>query len=106
MGSFIWQKADGTVDFEAFSTTRIPSNITAYDNFSKKTLNVKGIWAATKQVAFTLGAAYEKYDYSDIQMDAYIYNLRVGANQNFLSGAYAFPNYKASIVYATVTYRF
>jgi hypothetical protein len=106
VGSAIWQKADGSVDFAAFSTTRIPSNITAYDNFTKKTLNVKGMYAATKQLDVTVGAAYEKYDYSDIQMDAYIYNLRVGANQSYLSGAYAFPNYKASIVYATLTYRF
>jgi hypothetical protein len=106
VGSFIWQKADGSVDFEAFSTTRIPSDITRYDNFSKKTLNVKGIYAATKRIDLTLGAAWEKYDYSDIQMDAYIYNLRTGTNQNYLSGAYAFPNYKASIVYGMVTYRF
>lgn len=106
VGSAIWQKADGSVDFEAFSTTRIPSNITNYDNFSKKTLNVKGIWSATKQLDVTLGAAYEKYDYSDIQMDAYLYNLRTGVNQNYLSGAYAFPSYKATIVYGTVTYRF
>jgi hypothetical protein len=106
VGSAIWQKADGAVDFEAFSTTRIPTNITRYDNFSKKALNVRGIFAAMKNIDLTLGAAYEKYDYSDLQMDAYLYALRTGTNQNYLSGAYAFPNYKASIVYATVTYRF
>jgi len=52
------------------------------------------------------GAAYEKYDYTDVQMDDYIYAIRTGTNQSYLSGAYAFPNYKASIVYVTVAYRF
>jgi hypothetical protein len=39
-------------------------------------------------------------------MNDYIYNIRTGTNQGYLSGAYAFPNYRASIVYATLTYSF
>jgi len=104
-GSYIWTKANGEVDFAAPSYA-FAQPIDQYDNFRKQTLNVKGIYAATKQVDVTLGAAYEKYTYSDIQMNDYIYNVRTGTNQGFLSGAYAFPNYRASIVYATVSYRF
>jgi hypothetical protein len=39
-------------------------------------------------------------------MDDYIANIRTGSNQNYFSGAYAAPNYKASIIYATLAYRF
>ena len=104
-GSYIWTKADGNVDFQApAAANAIP--ITEYDNFKKQTLNIKGIYKATKQLDVTLGYAYEKYDYADIQMDGYIYNVRTGSNQSYLSGAYAFPNYKASIGYVYFTYRF
>ena len=44
--------------------------------------------------------------YSDIQMDGYIYNVRTGSNQSYLSGAYAFPSYRANVVYGWLTYRF
>ena len=54
----------------------------------------------------TLGAAYEKYEVDDALMNDYVHNLRTGSNQNFFSGAYAFSSYKASIVYAILTYRF
>jgi hypothetical protein len=104
-GSYIWTKADGSVDFQAPSfANAIP--ISNYDNFKKQTLNLKGVYKATKQLDVTLGYAYEKYDYSDIQMDGYIYNVKTGSNQNYLSGAYAFPNYTASIGYVYLTYRF
>ena len=104
-GSYIWTKADGSVDFTAPAFANA-APITNYDNFRKQQLNLKGTYAMTKQWDVTLGYAYEKYDYSDIQMDGYIYNIRTGSNQNYLSGAYAYPNYRASIGYVWVTYRF
>ena len=104
--SLIWQKTDGTVDFATPNNLGNPMNIDAYDSFRKKSLNVKALFAATKAVDVTVGAAYEKYDFSDVQIDGYLYAIRTGTNQNFLSGAYAFPSYKASIVYVTLTYRF
>jgi MtrB/PioB family decaheme-associated outer membrane protein len=106
VGSLIWQKANGAVDFAAQSTVANPMNIDRYDNFRKKALNVRGMYAVTRHLDVSLGAAWEKYEYTDIQMDEYIYNIRTGTNQSFLTGAYAFPNYKASIVYATLAYRF
>jgi len=106
VGSLIWQKADGAVDFAAQSAVANPMNIDRYDNFNKKSLNVRALYAVSKHFDVSLGAAWEKYTYSDIQMDDYIYAIRTGTNQSYLSGAYAFPNYKASIVYATIAYRF
>jgi MtrB/PioB family decaheme-associated outer membrane protein len=104
-GSFIYTKANGEVDFQAPSVANaIP--IDQYDNYKKQQLNVKATYAATKQLDVVVGAAYEKYTYSDIQMDGYIQNIRTGSNQNFFSGAYANPNYRASILYVTLTYHF
>ena len=105
-GSLVWQKANGEVDFAAMSTVANPIPIDQYDNFRKTTLNVRGIYAVSKRLDVSVGAAYEKYDYSDIQMNDYIYAVRTGTNQSYLTGAYASPNYRAGIVYATVTYRF
>lgn len=105
-GAAIWQKTDGAVDFTTPNNFGNPIDIGAYDSFKKSTLNLKGIYAFTREVEVTLGAAYEKYDFSDVQIDGYIHAIRTGTTQNFLSGAYAFPSYKATVVYATLTYRF
>lgn len=105
-GALIWQKTDGMVDFATPNNFGNPVDIDAYDSFRKKSLNLKAIYAATRQIEVTLGAAYEKFDFSDVQIDGYIHALRTGTTQHYLTGAYAFPSYKASVVYATLTYRF
>jgi hypothetical protein len=105
-GSAIIQRGDGGVDFAANSSVANAQNIVAYDDFKKRALNLRAVYSATKQLQFTLGAAYEKYTYQDIQMDGYVYNILTGVNQSFLSGAYANPNYRATIIYGTVAYRF
>jgi hypothetical protein len=103
--SLIWQKGDGGVDFTAPSVANA-QNITNYDDFQKRALNIKATWRADKNLEFTFGAAYEKYTYSDIQMNDYIYNLKTGSNQNYFSGAYANPSYRVNIIYGMVAYRF
>ena len=104
--SGIIQRGDGGVDFAANSTVANAQNIVAYDDFKKRSFNVRAVYAPTKQIQLTLGAAYEKYTYQDIQLDGYIYNIVTGVNQSFLTGAYANPNYRATIIYGTVAYRF
>lgn len=104
--SAIVQRGDGGVDFTANSTVANAQNIVSYDDFKKRAFNVRAVYRATKQIQLTLGAAYEKYTYTDIQLDGYLFNVATGANQNFFSGAYANPSYKASIIYGTVAYRF
>jgi hypothetical protein len=103
--SLIWQKGDGGVDFTAPSVANA-QNITNYDDFQKRALNVKAIYKVQKNIEFTMGVAYEKYTYSDIQMNDYIYNIRTGSNQNYFSGAYANPSYRANIIYGLIAYRF
>lgn len=102
VGSLIWQETDGTADFAANPAFYTPQNITAYDSFRKTALNLKGIYAVDKNFDLTIGYAYEQYHNSDISMDGYNYTLQ----GNFLSGAYAFPNYNANIIYATLKYKF
>jgi hypothetical protein len=103
--SAIWQKGDGGVDFTAPSVANA-QNIQPYDDFQKRSLNFKAIVKASKDVDVTLGYAYEKYSYSDIQLNDYIYNIKTGSNQNFFSGAYANPSYRTNILYGMVTWRF
>ena len=103
--SAIWQKGDGGVDFSAPAVANA-QNITNYDDFQKRALNLRAVYKATRQVEVTFGTAYEKYTYSDIQMNDYINNIRTGANQNYLTGAYANPNYRATIIYGLIAYRF
>jgi len=103
--SLIWQKGDGGVDFTAPSVANA-QNITNYDDFQKRALNIKATYRVEKNVELTFGAAYEKYTYSDIQMNDYIYALKTGSNQNYLTGAYANPNYRVNIIYGMIAYRF
>jgi len=104
--SAIHQKNDGNVDFESISNRGNPQDISNFENIKKTTLYLKGTFAAMKNLDVTVGAAYEKYDVDDALFNDYVYTLRTGTNQNFYSGAYAFSSYKASIVYAYLTYRF
>lgn len=104
--SAIHQKTDGAVDFQSLNNFGNPQAINNYENVRKTTLNLKGTYAVMKSLDVTVGAAYEKYDLDDVQFNGYINNIRTGTTQNYFSGAYAFTSYKASIVYATVTYRF
>ena len=103
--SAIWQKGDGGVDFTAPSVANA-QNITNYDDFQKRAFNIKAMYRADKNVEFTFGYAYEKYTYSDIQLNDYINNIRTGSNQNFFSGAYANPNYRVNIIYGMLAWRF
>ena len=58
-----------------------------------------------------MGTAFEQYRYSDIAYNGYQYTIPAGTPPNFfgtsyLSGAYAFPNYRANIWYAMVNSKF
>ena len=103
--SAIWQKGDGGVDFTAPSVANA-QNITNYDDFQKRSFNLRATYRADKNVDVTFGAAYEKYTYSDIQLNDYLNAIKTGANQNYLSGAYANPNYRVNIIYGMLTWRF
>ena len=63
------------------------------------------IYKVDKNFDLTLGYAYEKYSYSDAQLNGYNYTQITGGAANYLSGAYANPNYNANIFYVSLKYK-
>jgi hypothetical protein len=110
-GSAIYYKTDGAVDLalqEGVPTSVVrPVPIQYYDDTKRTSITVKGVYDFTRALTLTAGYAYEKYEFSDEQFNGYRYTIPASSNQNsYLSGAYAFPQYKANIFYALVSYRF
>jgi len=109
--SAIYYKTDGDVDLSLQegvpSSVVRPLPVTAWDDTKKKSFNLKGVYAFNKTWTFTGGWAYERYEYSDSQMDGYQYTVAGSSNQNaYLNGTYAQPRYSANILYFLVNYRF
>jgi MtrB/PioB family decaheme-associated outer membrane protein len=109
--SAIYYKTDGMVDLqlqEGVPTSVVrPVPITYFDDTKKTSINVKGTYDFSKRLSLTAGYAYEKYEYSDEQYNGYRYTIPASSNQNsYLSGVYAFPQYKANIFYGFVSWRF
>jgi len=100
-GSLIWEETDGTVDFATNAVNFPVFNIPAYDSFSKVALNLSAVYIIDKAFDVTFGYAYERYKYDDAQLNGYNYTQ----SGNYLSGAYAFPNYNANIFYINFKYK-
>lgn len=100
-----YEKADGSNDFTTSYATTIPwANVSALDDYTKHSLNTKLTFKASKNLSVDLGYLYENLKYSDAAYDGYTY---VPAGTTYaLSGAYANPNYDASVVYTKLTYKF
>ena len=111
-GSFIWSRTDGSVDIVSQNNFGSPIPINRFDTTSKVALNLKGIYTLDRHWQYTFGYAYEEYNYSDIAYNGYQYTIPSGSPANgfnatsYLSGAYAFPNYRANIFYFVVNYKF
>lgn len=108
-GSYIWSKTSGAVDFSALAPStypNYPTNITAYDNTRRQSLNLRGVYKADKHWEFTGGYAYERFRYDDDQSDNYTYTIGSGPGTSYLSGAYFNPNYTAHVFYVMGKYKF
>jgi MtrB/PioB family decaheme-associated outer membrane protein len=75
-----------------------------WDDYTKQTLMAKFIYDVTKHISFAIGYAYEKFKYSDAQLNGY--QLIPTDGGAFLTGAYANQSYNANIYFATLTYKF
>ncbi len=109
--SAIYYKTDGDVDLSLQEGTPSsvvrPLPVSAWDDTKRKSFNLKGVYAFSKAWTFTGGWAYERYEYSDSQMNGYQYTVPGSSNQNsYLNGTYAQPQYTANILYFLVNYRF
>jgi len=96
------QESDGTLNFTSLDGSDTFVNITEADDYTKKILEAKAIYAIDPKLKMTLGYLYEKLKYSDINYADYV-NV-VGSS--FYSGLYADPNYEANVGYLMVSYGF
>jgi hypothetical protein len=98
-----YESANGSNDFKTNYSGVTPVNINALDDYTKHTINAKLTYYFTPNASVDLGYLYEHLKYSD---DAYTgYNLIPAAGQ-YLSGAYANPNYDASVIYTKLSFKF
>ena len=110
-GSYIYSKTEGSADFtwqqaNQFTAASTPLPITNYDNTERHQLNLSGTYKLDMHWEFTGGYAYERYRYTDDAMTNYAYTVGTGVNTNYLTGAYANPDYTANILYLLAKYKF
>jgi len=100
--SWEYQKSDGKSTFTSQGDTAL-QDLEPYDDYSKKRLEAKLVYAFSKQLDINLGYVFEKYTYRDLQYEGYSY---IPDSSTYLSGAYADHDYEANIGYLTVRYGF
>lgn len=110
-GSAIVQETNGSVDFQSQKISEdVPAAvlfpINAYDNTKRRSVSPQAVYALANHAELTVGYAYEKYDYRDDQFNGYQYTIGSGATTSYLSGIYAFPDYRAHVVYGIMRVRF
>ncbi len=79
-------------------------DIPNWDDYTKQTIMAKLIYDVTKHISVAIGYAYEKFKYSDAQLDGY--QLIPTDGGAYLTGAYANQSYNANVYFATLTYKF
>jgi len=82
-------------------------DITNWDGYQLRYYLVKLTYNATKALSIAAGYAYEKYSYSDAQVDGYLYvPATTTTNGAYLTGAYKDPSYESHTGFITLSYRF
>lgn len=102
--SWQYQKSDGAIIYDNSLTGTAFENIAEADDYTKKKLEAKAIYALTSSWNLTLGYIYEKYEYNDI----YTANFPAtySWDEQFYSGMFAFTDYEANIGYLMLKYSF
>lgn len=99
-----YEQTNGTNDFITSSTpTTVPTNVDYLDNYIKQGVNVKTNYSFDKNIGIEVGYVHEHLKYSD---DAYAGYQYYATTTNYLSGAYANPNYDASLFYTKLNFKF
>jgi MtrB/PioB family decaheme-associated outer membrane protein len=73
-----------------------------YDDYRLSSYSIKIVYTPTPRYAFTLGYAYESYNYDNAQLANYL----MIQGTNYLTGAYANQNYNAQIIFTAMEYKF
>jgi MtrB/PioB family decaheme-associated outer membrane protein len=98
--------AGGLPAFPAANQDNI--DIMRWDDYTLYSFRVKAVYNFTKSLAASIGYAYERFKYSDAQLDNYNFVPAGPPNTNaaFLTGAYKDQSYKANVVFGGLTYKF
>ena len=111
-------KSNGNVDFTLLDAALFgASGITGanndiidimnWDDYTLYSFKIKAVYNLTKSLSASLGYGYERFKYTDAQLDNYQFvPATAGTNGAYLTGAYKDQSYKANLVFGGVTYRF
>jgi len=113
-------KSNGSVDFALnnglFGVGGIPLppvanqdniDITRWDDYTLYSISIKAVYNFTKSLAAMVGYAYERFWYSDAQLNNYNFIPNGAAtNSAFLTGAYKDQSYRANVVFGGMSYKF
>jgi len=82
-------------------------DITRWDDYTKYSFKLKGVYNFTKSLTASLGYGYERFSYRDAQLDGYQYvPATSGSNGGYLTGAYKDQSYGAHLIFGGLTYKF
>lgn len=106
-------RSNGFVDYTVFRAlapgeTQDNIDLPQYDDYRQESYMIKAVYNVVKGFSLTLGYAYERFKYKDVQYEGFRYT--VGAfpanNTAALTGAYNKPSYSANVVFLGVSYKF
>ena len=109
--SYIYVENDGEATFSSQNNYGNPLNIGNWDDTKQQYFNLKAIYTHNKNLSFTGGYAYEKFERNDISSDGFQYTLPSppvanNTGQSYLNGYYLNPNGSQNIFYLMATYKF
>ncbi len=86
-------------------------DIGRWDDYTLYSFSIRAVYNFTKSLTAMIGYAYERFWYSDAQLDNYQFvnppgGPVTGTNGAYLTGAYKGQTYKANLVFGGMTYRF
>lgn len=103
--SWQYDDSDGSISFTDLGVGA-QENIDNFDDYTRKRLEAKAVYAFDPKLKMTLGYVYEKLEYQDYAISNYT-NIAAGpTTQDYYSGLYANPNYEANVGYLMVSYGF
>ena len=125
MFQFDYLKSNGNVDFTLDPTLFVAGtglgpgsgatndniDIMNLDDYTKYALKFKAAYHFTKSVIVSAGYVYERFKFSDAQLDDYLFvnpaaGPVTGGNAGYLTGAYKDQSYKGHLVFGGLTYKF
>ena len=81
-------------------------DIGRWDDYTLYSFSIKAVYNFTKSATAVIGYAYQRFWFSDAQLNDYVFAPTGGTNAAFLTGAYKDQSYKANLIFGGMTYKF